>query len=148
MQIAIGNDHRGALIKKKLQASLEKMGHQVIDDGANEGDDCDYPDVAAVVANRIAHREVDRAILICGTGIGMAIAANKINGVRATTCGDVETAKICRQHNNVNVLCLAGDFVDNGDFEPVIQAWLETEFEGGRHERRVNKIADLESHCD
>lgn len=148
MQIAIGNDHRGALIKKKLQASLEKMGHHVIDDGANEGDDCDYPDVAAVVAKRIAKEEADRGILICGTGIGMAIAANKINGVRATTCGDVETAKICRQHNNVNVLCLAGDFVDNGDFEPVIQAWLETEFEGGRHERRVNKIADLESHCD
>jgi len=148
MHIAIGNDHRGALIKKKLQASLEKLGHQVIDDGANEGDDSDYPDVAAVVANRIANKEADRGILICGTGIGMAIAANKINGVRATTCGDVETAKICRKHNDVNVLCLAGDFVDHGDFEPVIQAWLETEFEGGRHERRVNKITNLESRCD
>lgn len=147
MQIAIGNDHRGALIKRKLQSSLEKMGHQVVDDGANEGEDCDYPDVAAVVARRVAAGEVDRGILICGTGIGMAIAANKIHGVRATTCGDVETAEICRRHNNVNVLCLAGDFVDHGDFEPVIRKWLETEFDGGRHERRVNKIASLETKC-
>ena len=147
MQIAIGNDHRGALIKMKLAAALEGLGHQVIDDGANEGDACDYPDVAAVVARRVAGGEVDRGILICGTGIGMAIAANKINGIRATTCGDVATAEICRRHNNVNVLCLAGDFVESGDFEPVIKAWLETEFEGGRHERRVNKIASLEPKC-
>lgn len=145
MQVAIGNDHRGALIKMKLKAALESMGHSVIDDGASEGDACDYPDVAAVVAKRVAEGEVDRGILICGTGIGMAIAANKINGVRATTCGDVATAEICRRHNDVNVLCLAGDFVDNGDFQPVIKTWLETPFDGGRHQRRVGKITDLES---
>ena len=147
MLIAIGNDHRGALIKKKLEAALTQLGHQVIDDGAGEGDECDYPDVAKVVANRVANGEVERGILICGTGIGMAIAANKINGIRATTCGDVATAEICRRHNNVNVLCLAGDFVEHGSFEPVIEAWLETGFDGGRHERRVNKIADMESKC-
>ena len=147
MQIAIGNDHRGALIKLKLRQCLEDLGHQVIDDGASENEACDYPDVAKVVAQRVSQGEVDRGILICGTGIGMAIAANKISGVRATTCGDVATAKICRQHNNVNVLCLAGKFVDQGDFQPVIEAWLTTDFEGGRHERRVNKIAELESDC-
>lgn len=147
MQIAIGNDHRGALIKLKLQSALKKMGHQVVDDGANEGEDCDYPDVAAVVAKRVAGGEVDRGILICGTGIGMAIAANKVPGIRATTCGDVATAEICRRHNNVNVLCLAGEFVDQGDFEPVIQKWLETGFDGGRHERRVNKISQMEPNC-
>ncbi|MEE2641866.1 MAG: ribose 5-phosphate isomerase B [Planctomycetota bacterium] len=144
MDVAIGNDHRGATIKKKLRAALEELGHQVIDDGATEGEECDYPDVAAVVARRVSEGEVDRGILMCGTGIGMAIAANKIQGVRATTCGDVATAEICRRHNNVNVLCLAGDFVDRGDFQPVVRAWLETEFEGGRHERRVNKISALE----
>ena len=147
MQIAIGNDHRGALIKLKLKSALENLGHQVIDDGASEGEGCDYPDVAAVVAKRVAEGEVDRGILICGTGIGMAIAANKINGIRATTCGDVATAEICRRHNNVNVLCLAGEFVDKGDFEPVIHTWLETEFDGGRHGRRVNKISSMESNC-
>lgn len=147
MQIAIGNDHRGAPIKGKLIAALESLGHQVIDDGANEGELSDYPDVAEVVARRVASGEADRGILICGTGIGMAIAANKIHGVRATTCGDVATAEICRRHNNVNVLCLAGDFVESGDFEPVVQTWLTTDFDGGRHERRVNKISELESKC-
>ncbi len=145
MQIAIGNDHRGALIKRKLQASLESLGHTVIDDGASEGDQCDYPDVAKVVSERVVRGEVERGILICGTGIGMAIAANKVNGIRATTCGDVATAEICRRHNDVNVLCLAGEFVEKGDFEPVIQTWLLTGFEGGRHERRVNKIVGMES---
>lgn len=147
MRIAIGNDHRGAQIKVRLRKALEEMGHTVIDDGANEGDSSDYPDVAAVVARRVADGEVDRGILICGTGIGMAIAANKINGVRATTCSDVATAEICRRHNDVNVLCLAADFVENGDFQPVIKTWLETEFEGGRHARRVQKIRDLEPKC-
>lgn len=147
MQIAIGNDHRGALIKQKLRSALENLGHSVVDDGANGGDACDYPDVAKVVAQRVAKGEVDRGILICGTGIGMAIAANKVNGIRATTCSDVDTAEICRRHNNVNVLCLAGEFVDQGDFEPVIKTWLETGFDGGRHERRVNKITELESDC-
>ena len=147
MQIAIGNDHRGALIKKRLQASLENLGHTVVDDGANEGDQCDYPDVAQVVSQRVVRGEVDRGILICGTGIGMAIAANKVNGIRATTCQDVATAEICRRHNDVNVLCLAGNFVEQGDLEPVLQTWLETGFEGGRHERRVNKITEMESSC-
>ncbi|MDB4757106.1 ribose 5-phosphate isomerase B [Mariniblastus sp.] len=148
MQISIGNDHRGVMIKAKLQNTLEQLGHHVFDDGASEGESSDYPDIAKIVAQRVSLGEADRGILICGTGIGMAIAANKIPGIRAITCGDLATAEICRRHNDVNVLCLAQDFVEHGEFQPVLKKWLETEFEGGRHERRVNKITALENNAN
>ncbi len=145
MIISIANDHRGVESKNRVADVLKKLEQQVVDDGANKPESSDYPDFAAVVARKVAKGEVDRGVLICGTGVGMSIAANKVAGVRATTCDSVAVAKLCRQHNNVNVLCLASDFIETDELEPVLKAWLETEFEVGRHARRVDKITALEN---
>jgi len=148
MQIAIGSDHRGYTMKAKVAELLCMLGHTVSDEGTTSTESCDYPDVAASVARKIVSSEADRGVLICGSGIGMAITANKFPGVRATTCHDEVTAEICRRHNNVNVLCLSGDLLGESRLVDLVKVWLETEFEGGRHARRVDKIAAIESeHC-
>lgn len=148
MQIAIGSDHRGYNMKEKVAELLNGLGHTVSDEGTNSTESCDYPDVAAAVARKIVSGEADRGILICGSGIGMAITANKFPGVRATTCHDEVTAEICRRHNNVNVLCLSGDLLGESRLEALVNVWLETDFEGGRHSRRLDKIAAIEGeHC-
>lgn len=144
MRIAIGNDHRGVQFKSKLCEVLTAKGHHMFDAGTNSSDSMDYPDVAIAVAKQVAKGEVDRGILICGTGIGMAITANKVHGVRATTCHDEVTAEICRRHNDVNVLCLSADLVGEQRVERMVDLWLNTQFEGGRHARRLGKIAELE----
>ena len=145
MNIAIGNDHRGVESKQSLQATLESWGYQVSNCGADTSESCDYPDIAGAVAGKVASGECDRGILICGTGIGMAIAANKVCGARAAVCNDLKSARLCREHNNANVLCLSGDLLAEQSLDDVIKTFLETEFEGGRHARRVDKIAALES---
>jgi len=144
MRIAIGNDHRGVQFKRKLIDLLHRLGHETVDVGTDSADSVDYPDIASVVARQVAHHEADRGILICGTGIGMAITANKVPGIRATTCHDEVTAEICRRHNDVNVLCLSADLVGEQRVQRMVEVWLTTEFDGGRHERRLCKIADLE----
>lgn len=144
MRIAIGSDHRGVHLKGKLVELLQQMGHEVEDVGAHGSESVDYPDYAAAVGFRVAQGHVDRGILVCGTGIGMCIAANKIDGVRAATCHDVISAEICRRHNDVNVLCLSGDLTGERSLDNLIEKWLTTEFEGGRHERRLNKIRQIE----
>ena len=144
MQIAIGSDHRGYGMKVKLAELLDELGHQVTDEGAHSTESCDYPDVAKEVARQVSSGDADRGILICGTGIGMAITANKFPGVRATVCSDEIIAEICRQHNDVNVLCLSGDLLGESRLDNVIRVWLNTEFEGGRHARRLEKIAEIE----
>ena len=145
MRISIGNDHRGVQFKLKLADLLKRLGHEVVDAGTNESSAIDYPDVAAIVAKQVAGQDSDRGILICGTGIGMAIAANKVPGIRATTCHDEVTAEICRRHNNVNVLCLSADLVGEQLIQRLVEVWLNTDFDGGRHERRIKKIETLES---
>lgn len=144
MRIAIGSDHRGVHIKAKLVASLQSAGHFVVDVGAHGDQSVDYPDFAKCVCEKLQRHEIDRGILICGTGIGMVITANKFPGVRAANCFDEVTAEISRRHNDVNVLCLPGDLIGNRPIDDLVRIWLTTEFEAGRHERRLTKIAEIE----
>ena len=148
MKIAIGSDHRGFQLKAKLVVALNEAGHEVLDIGTDCSDSVDYTDFGAAVSSMVSKQEVDRGVLICGTGIGMAITANKFAGVRATTCSDELTAEMCRRHNDVNVLCLSGDMLGERPIDGMINTWLNTEFEGGRHARRIGKISDIEkSNC-
>jgi ribose 5-phosphate isomerase B len=144
MRIAIGSDHRGIQIKHKLVQHLTSDGHEVEDCGTHGDQAVDYPDFAAEVSKRVSEGKVERGILICGTGIGMAIAANKFPHVRAATCSDEIMAETCRRHNDVNVLCLPGDLIGDRPVGDLIRVWLATEFDGGRHARRIEKIAELE----
>ena len=145
MRVSIGSDHRGIEQRKIIADAIESAGHIVDDCGTFSTDSCDYPDIAYAVATKIAAGESQMGVLICGTGIGMSIAANKINGVRAAVCCDLETAKLSRQHNNANVLCLSGEAFDAGQYAELVTQWLGTEFEGGRHARRVDKILEIEN---
>jgi ribose 5-phosphate isomerase B len=145
MKIAIGSDHRGYEAKRRIAALLQQLGHDVLDVGAGSKDSVDYPDFALQVAQAVSEGRVDRGILICGTGIGMCIAANKVRGVRAAPCHDSITAEMSRRHNDANVLCLSGDLLGEELIERMVKIWLTTEFEGGRHARRVEKILRFEA---
>jgi ribose 5-phosphate isomerase B len=124
------------------------LGHEVVDVGAYTPDAVDYPDIAADVARKVSRGEVDRGILVCGTGLGMCIAANKLHGVRAAPCHDDITAEMSRRHNNANVLCLSADMLGERLIDRMVEIWLTTPFEGGRHARRVDKISELECSSD
>lgn len=143
MRIAIGSDHRGIQLKAKLLQHLSQNGHETFDAGAFTEQAVDYPDVASEVSRRVVSGSADRGILICGTGIGMAITANKFPQIRAAICLDEVTAETCRRHNDVNVLCLPGDLAGERAVR-IVEIWLTTAFEGGRHGRRVEKIAAIE----
>jgi len=145
MRIAIGCDHRGFSAKTKLMELISKLGHEVTDFGAFGNDSCDYPDIAAQVGRKVGAGEADRGILICGSGIGMCIAANKIPGVRAAPCHDDLTAEMSRRHNDLNVLCLSADMLGERLIDRLVEVWLTTQFEGGRHLKRIEKIAELEA---
>lgn len=144
MKIAVASDHRGYHLKEKVIALLKAKGHEIIDEGPSTDESVDYPDFAALVAGKVSDGLVDRGILICGTGLGMAIAANKFPRVRAAACVDEVTAELSRRHNDLNVLCLSGDLLSSRSTERLVEIWMETEFEGGRHQRRLDKIIDLE----
>lgn len=145
MRIAIAGDHRGFELKKRLITSLTKQGHTVDDKGTGGPESCDYPDLAFLVAETVGQGNAERGILICGTGIGMCIAANKVMGVRAANCHDLITAELCRRHNDANVLCLSGDLLGEDLVERLTKTWLTTEFEtNSRHSRRVDKIIQFE----
>jgi ribose 5-phosphate isomerase B len=146
MKVAIASDHRGYHLKERVISLLKSKGHEVIDDGPSSDAAVDYPDFAAIVAKQVGSGEVHRGVLICGTGIGMAISANKFPGVRAAACADEVTAELSRRHNDLNVLCLAGDMLSSRSTERLVEIWMDTEFEGGRHQRRVEKIRQLEQH--
>ena len=146
MRISVGSDHRGYKVKSKVIELLKQLGHDTVDVGTNSDESVDYPDIAKRVGQQVSDAEVERGILICGTGIGMAITANKYANVRAATCHDEITAEMSRRHNDVNVLCLSGDMLGQRSIDQLVQLWITTEFEGGRHERRLDKIADLEQH--
>lgn len=144
MRIAIGSDHRGVAQRLRVIGLLERLGHEVIDCGSHTEEAVDYPDIAADVATRVSEGTVDRGILLCCTGVGMAIAANKVPGVRAATCHDEVTAEMSRRHNDLNVLCLSAEMIGTEEQDKIVRTWLDTAFEGGRHARRVAKIAALE----
>lgn len=145
MRIVVASDHRGYQIKEQIIQMLKSRGHEVEDAGTASLESVDYPDFAAIVARKISSKSADRGILICGTGIGMAIAANKFKGVRAAPCTDEVTAEMSRRHNDLNVLCLSADLLSARMVERMIDTWITTEFEGGRHLRRLEKITDLEN---
>jgi ribose 5-phosphate isomerase B len=144
MKIAVGSDHRGFEVKKRIVSLLQQLGHDVQDMGTNSSDSVDYPDFAFQVARAVGDKQVERGILICGTSIGMCIAANKVHGVRAAPCHDSITAEMSRRHNDANILCLSADLLGEELIDRMIRIWLETEFEGGRHARRVEKIEHFE----
>ncbi|BBO32053.1 ribose 5-phosphate isomerase B [Lacipirellula parvula] len=144
MRIAIGSDHRGYHLKEQLIGMLRSKGHEVLDEGTCATESVDYPDFAVLVAKKVSQGAAERGVLICGTGIGMAITANKFSGVRAAPCNDEVTAEISRRHNDLNVLCLSADMLSPRTVERMVEVWLTTPFEGGRHERRVEKIHQLE----
>lgn len=144
MRIAVGCDHRGYHLKSNLVELLTSMGHSVRDEGTHDNQSVDYPDYASAVSRKVSEGDMDRGILICGTGIGMAITANKFPGVRAAACYDELTAEMCRRHNDANVLCLSGDMMGEKSLNRLVEVWLNTEFEGGRHARRLAKINHLE----
>ena len=145
MKIAVGSDHRGLTVKQRIVPLLQQMGHEVVDAGPASPGSVDYPDFAFEVAKAVGEGRADRGVLICGTGIGMCIAANKVPGVRAAPCHDSITAELSRRHNDSNVLCLSADLLGEELIERMIRIWLETPFEGGRHARRVDKIMRYEA---
>lgn len=144
MKIAVGNDHAAVELKKDICRFLEEKGCDYVDFGCAEGEKCDYPDKAAEVGRKVAAGEFDYGILICGTGVGISIAANKIKGVRAACCSDHFSAKYTRLHNDANVLCFGARVVGSGLARELVEVFLSTEFEGGRHSRRVGLISELE----
>ncbi|MFA5553245.1 MAG: ribose 5-phosphate isomerase B [Phycisphaerae bacterium] len=148
MKIAIGSDHRGFESKELVKNIIKQLGHEVMDVAPSGDNPVDYPDVAYIAAKAVASGQADRAILACGTGIGMCIAANKIRGIRAALCHDELTAQISRDHNDANVLCISGDLVGEVLLRKIVEVWLSTDFSGGRHQRRVNKISAIEQGMD
>jgi ribose 5-phosphate isomerase B len=144
MKIAIASEHRGFKAKHRILSQVRDLNHEAIDFGPVTDEMCDYPDYAAKAARAVSRGEVDRAILIGGTGIGMNIVANKFPGVRAALCHDDLSAQISRSHNDSNVLCLSANMFGDDVTPNMIKVWLETPFEGGRHARRVTKIAEIE----
>ncbi len=144
MKVALGSDHRGFSAKERLKAYLESNGHQVTDFGCEGTNSCDYPDSALSGAKSVASGETERAILFCGSGIGMSIAANKVCGIRAALCHDELTAELSRRHNNANVLCLPADLLGEQLIRRVVDVWISTDYEGGRHDRRLEKISEYE----
>jgi ribose 5-phosphate isomerase B len=142
-QIIIGSDHAGFPLKEVVKQYLTEMGYVVTDAGTDSPANVDYPDFAAIVAQRVSVGEFDRGILVCGSGVGMSIVANKFPGVRAALCLDEETARMSRLHNDANILVLAGRRTEEEAAKSIARLWLNTEFEGGRHQRRLDKIADI-----
>ncbi len=148
MKIAVASDHRGFAIKGKILSLLKDLGEEGHDYGPEAPESVDYPDFASKVAEAVGNGTIDRGILICGTGIGMCMAANKFPRVRAANCHDDLTAEMSRLHNDSNILCLSADLLGDRLVNRMVEIWVKTEFEGGRHARRVEKISQLESEND
>jgi len=146
VKVAIGSDHAGLEVKEKLKGLIASLGHELADMGTESEESCDYPDYAKAVAESVARGESGCGVLVCGTGIGMSMAANKVRGIRAAkVCSEYES-QMSRRHNDANILCLGARSLDyQTQIKPIAQAWFATEFEGGRHQRRVDKIMALES---
>ena len=148
MRLAVGSDHGGRRLKEHLAEHLKKAGHEVVDVGTYTDDSCDYPDYAEKVARMVASMEVARGVLICGTGLGMSIAANKVAGVRAAVVSDAFSARMASEHNDARVLCMGERVIGFSLAETCLDAWLSAQFEGGRHGRRVGKMAVLDGSAE
>lgn len=144
MKIAVGSDHGGVELKEEIKKFLNEEGYEFKDFGTNSTESCDYPDYALPVAEAVAAKEYDLGILICGTGIGIGIAANKVPGIRAALCSDTFSAHATREHNNANILTLGQRVVGPGLAIDIVKTFLNTEFEGERHQKRIDKIAEIE----
>jgi len=144
MIIGIGSDHGGFDLKEEMISFLKENGYQVKDFGTHSKESVDYPDFGRVVGEAVVAGEIDRGVVICGTGIGISISANKVKGVRAALCGDVYSARMSREHNNANVLAMGGRVLGVDLAKEILSTYLKSKFQGGRHERRVNKIAEME----
>lgn len=142
IKIAIGSDHGGFEYKASIIKALQDKGYDIVDMGTYSPESCDYPIIAKKVARAVAKGDFEKGILVCGTGIGMSMAANKVKGIRAAVCGDTFSARATRAHNNANILCLGQRVVGEGLALDIVDIWLTTKFEGGRHERRVNMIEE------
>jgi len=145
MKIAIGADHAGFELKNQLGAALRNSGHEVCDFGTNSAEYTDYPDYARQVAKAVAAGTAERGLLVCGSGVGMSIAANKVRGVRAALGVNIEEVRLSRAHNDANVLTMGARFIEPALANDLVKAFLETPFEGGRHERRVSKLSQMEN---
>lgn len=144
MKVIIGSDHAGFAAKVEVKSYLSSRGHEVLDAGPSSDERCDYPDFASIVAQAVSRNECPRGVLICGTGIGMSITANKFKGVRAALCHSPDTARMSRAHNDANILCLGARVLDMDRLLETLRAWLSTPYEGGRHAARLEKIRKLE----
>lgn len=144
MKIAIGNDHAAVELKNEIMEYVKSLGHEVTNFGTDTHDSCNYPDFGEKVGMAVAAGEFDCGILICGTGVGISIAANKVNGVRAAVCSDVATAHLVKEHNNANIIAFGARIVGNELAKDIVKAYLEAEFLGGRHATRVAMIEEIE----
>ena len=144
MKIIIGNDHASPDMKREIIKYLEELGHEVVNFGVDTTESCNYPEIGAKVGRAVAAGEADCGILICGTGVGISLAANKIKGVRAAVCSETTTARLVKQHNNANILAFGSRIVSIETAKDIVKAYLDAEFEGGRHKIRVDMIHELE----
>jgi len=144
MKVALGADHRGYQAKERIKQLLVERGHEVLDFGTDAPRSCDYPDMAFPASKAVVDGKAQLGVLICGTGIGMCIASNKVPGVRAALCHDELTCEMARRHNDANVLCLPADLIGEALMKRIVDVWLRTSFEGGRHEGRLEKIREIE----
>ena len=144
-KIAIGNDHAAVELRKEIEAYLQERGCEVVCVGTDTNDSCDYADFAEPVAEMVASGEADGGVLICGTGVGISLAANKVPGIRACVCSEPVTAMLSRAHNNSNIIAFGARIVGGEMAKAIVDAWLDTDFEGGRHARRVDKIMAIEA---
>ncbi len=144
-KLAIASDHAGFDLKESIVAYLHNEGVAVEDFGPVNSDSVDYPDYGMRIAQAILDKEVERGIVICGTGVGMSIVVNRFPGIRGTLCSDLYTTKMCREHNDSNILIMGGRVIGKGLAQEIVKTWLETPFEGGRHQKRLDKIEDIDS---
>ena len=144
MKIAIANDHSAVELKNIIKEHLESKGYEVLNLGTDSTESCDYPVYGEKVGEAVAHGDVDLGILICGTGVGISLAANKVEGIRAVVCSEPYTAKLSRQHNNTNILAFGARVIGIETAKMIVDEWLNAEFMGGKHERRVNMLMDIE----
>lgn len=145
MKIVISNDHAAVDLKKEIKTYIESLGHEVIDVGTNTNESCDYPYYGKIAAQKVASKECDLGVLICGTGVGISLAANKVKGIRCGVCSDTATARLIRQHNDANMISFGARVVGSELAKDIVKAFLTTDFEGGRHQRRVDMIMEIEN---
>lgn len=144
MKIAIGNDHAAVELKKEIMAYVQELGHEAVNYGTDSHDSCNYPEYGEKVARAVVKGEADCGILICGTGVGISIAANKVNGIRAAVCSDVTTARLVKEHNDANILAFGARIVGTELAKDIVKSYLGAEFLGGRHKKRIAMISEIE----